>query len=394
MTVEDRVRSATGFIAQGVHEVPPLVFDDEPQRARVRQRRRLRMAPLAAAAAVVAIAVALVVVRDARNAEPKPPAQAGISQVPRYYVALHGVTRKNLPDQVVVGDTFARTRLATVSPPAHSSFVAVTGAPDDRTFVLGTEAWPFSATSWDVESRTWYLLRLAPGTDHPARLTRLPIPATPSGLQVIGMALSPDASKFAVALEPNETKTTGPETLRVYSVATGALVRTWTGPPSSSGYGFDIGTSDNTTLFWLADGHTLAFDYGLGVRAGVRVLDTNRRGHNLLADSRAAWSGPTFDTSRPVTTSDGKSVVCFAEGSGAFAQYSTATGQLTRTLYRAGRVSGEVLWASSSGDVLIAYLGTAIDSGPGMVGVITHGTFRKLSFKLASGVPQPNGVAW
>jgi len=122
------------------------------------------------------------------------------------------------------------------------------------------------------------------------------------------------------------------------------------------------------------------------------------RRHDLIADSRpAAWSTAFGDCSRPLVTSDGKSVVCVTEGPGAFAEYSTATGNLIRTLYRARRGNdGEVLWVSSSGTALIGYLNT---SGPlpgpaGSVGVITQSGFRPLSFPLASGVPLPDGVAW
>jgi hypothetical protein len=308
-----------------------------------------------------------------------------------------------------VGDTFTGARLAMVTPPARSSFVGITGAADDRTFVVGAQAFPYSAKWWPVEPRTWYLLRIAPGTDHPARLARLPIPATPYGLEVTGMALSPDGSEFAVTLEPNETMNLGPEQLRIYSVTTGALLRTWTGPPSSEGWGGYEGRDNNTTLSWLADGHTLVFDYG----AGGRVLDTSRPGHDLIADSQpTAWSMPLGNCSRPVVTSDGKTVACAAATgsqvlggatgdncSMAFTEYSTATGKPTRTLYQGGScgTDSEVLWISSSGNTLIGYLNRA-GAKPGQsspaVGVITQGKFRPLSFPLASGIPLPNGVAW
>jgi hypothetical protein len=398
MTMEDRVRSATRFTAAAVHSVRPLVLpaDDEQPRARNWTRQRRWMAPVTAAAAVIAIAVTLVLVRDARNGQPVPATHSGI---PQYYVALNDAPPPGRPVPVVVGDTFTGKRLATVNPPPHSSFVGVTGAADDRTFVVATQAWPFSSQWWPVEPRTWYLLRVAPGTDQPARLTRLAIPPTPFGLEVIGMALSPDGTKFAVALEPNESENTGPEHLRIYSVATGALLRTWTGPPSPIGYDWITGTTDNTTLFWLADGHTVAFDYGIGVHAGIRTLDTSRPGNNLLTDSRPAWSEQRFNScGRPVATSDGKTVVCVDGGSAAFQEYSTATGRLTRTLYQGSRGGGgEVLWASPSGDTLIGWLNPEGDLGSkasSVVGVITHGHLRKLSFPLASGVALPNAVAW
>ena len=98
-----------------------------------------------------------------------------------------------------------------------------------------------------------------------------------------------------------------------------------------------------------------------------------------------------------MVTSDGKTVICVARASGAFQEYSTATGKLTRTLYQAGRGLGEVLWASPAGDVLIGYLNPSFfpgDESRSVVGVVTDGNFRKLSFPMASGVAMPNAIAW
>jgi hypothetical protein len=392
MTVEDRVRAATRAIAETVHDVRPLVLPDIHPAADAPHRRWRWMAPAIAAAVVVAIAVTLVMIRDARNSESAPVSSAASQGVPVYYVALNNAPGQR---QVVVGNTFTGARLATVSPPAHSAFAGVTGAADDRTFVVGAKPFPYSFRRPDAEPQTWYLLRIAPGTDHPARLTRLPIPATPSGLDVAGLALSPDGSKFAVAVQPNTTYNSGPETLRIYSVATGALLGTWTGPTSDFGYGISGTTDDNIYLSWLADGDTVAFDYG----EGVRMLDTSRPGHDLIADSRTiAWSSNPNACSEPVITSDGKTLACFAFGSGEFREYSTATGKLTRTLYRAsGKPGGEVLWASSSGDTLIGRLlpsGAYLDTTGSTVGVVTQGTFRRLSFPLAGGIPVLKGIAW
>jgi hypothetical protein len=349
-------------------------------------------------AAVIAIGVALGIVRGVLNGPPVPFTRANFPGIPLYYVALNNAPSQKSPDQVVVGDTFTGARLATVNPPAHATFTGMTGAADDRTFVLAAKSFPISAFDWPVVPRTWYLLRIAPGTDHPARLSKLPIPATPSGLEIAGMALSPDGSKLALALEPNTTEDQGPEQLRIYSLATGALLRTWTGPPSQVSYDASEGTDNNTTLSWLADGHTLALDYGAGGRLGVRTLDTSRPGQDLIADSRpAGWSIGWGDCGQPVVTSDGKTVVCVTNGSGAFAEYSTATGKLTGTLYhQAGSgISGDVLWANSSGDALIGYLtaSSASLTPRGSVGAITESGFRSLSAPLADG-PLPDAVAW
>ena len=395
MTVEDRVRSATRAVAETVQDVRPLVLPETQPAARPQRRRWRWMAPVMAAAAVTAVALTLVMVRGARNNQPVPPA-AGSQGVPEYYVALNDASIHHAPHQVVVGDTVTGARLATISAPANSVFSGVTGAADDRTFVVGTEAYPYSSRQ-DAEPQTWYLLRLAPGTDHPAQMTRLPIPATPSGLDVAGMALSPDGSKFAVAVQPNPTISLGPETLRVYSVATGALLGTWTGPVSGSVSSIPVTEDDNVYLSWLADGHTVVFDYHNGSGA-VRMLDTSRPGHDLIADSRPVPWSSSLQSSEPLVTSDGKTLASFTFGHGAFVEYSTVTGKLTRTLYRPAHVpGGEVLWASPSGDTLVGLLipsGTVDDMTRSVAGVVTQGKFKPLSFPLSRGNPVPYSIAW
>lgn len=403
MTVEERVRAAMRAIAGEVHEVRSLALPDAQPAARPRLRRRRWMAPMMAAAAVIAVALTLVMVRGARNAQPGPPSPvspAGSGEVPEYYVALNDASPGRAPHQIVVGNTFTGARLATISAPAHTAFSGVTGAADDRTFIVGAKAFPYSAHP-DSEPRTWYLLRIAPGTDHPARLTKLPIPATPSGLDVVGLALSPDGTKFAVAVQ-RRLYSSGPETLRTYSVATGALLGTWTGPASGSDSAdpLPVTTDDNIYLSWLGDGHTVMFDYG-----GVRMLDTSHSGHDLIKGSRPVpvpqpWDKAPPPCSEPVVTSDGMRLACVTFGHAAFAEYSTATGKLIRTLYRyrpSSIAEGAILWASPSGDTLIGLLrpnGTVADPAQTMVGVVTQGKFRRLSFPLASVNPVPNGIAW
>lgn len=256
-------------------------------------------------------------------------------------------------------------------------------------------------------SQSWYLLRIAPGTDHPARLTRLPVPATPADAVVYGMALSPDGSELAVASQQLDPAT-GPDQLRIYSVDTGALLRTWSGP--------DTGLNTDA-LSWTADGRTLPFGYG----AGVRMLDVTRPGRDLIADSRLAFAQGPQDQPQHlcvdlVVTPGGKTVVCsaitFAVRSRAapkgtlawngveFLEYSTATGKLTHTLYRyqanysdASADFNAVLWSSASGDTLVVCLN--IPHHP-LVGIVTQGTFTRLSFPLPGGIPIPLriGIAW
>jgi hypothetical protein len=387
---------------------------------------------------VLAVAVALVIVRSIPNERavspsrspipsPVPPSHAVSAPpgIPQYYVALDNTQDDSAPYQAVIGGTFTGARLATVDPPAHSTFAGVTAAADDRTFVLDATSCSRPVARSRTCPRTWYLLRIASGTVSP-QLTRLPIPATASGTQVQAMALSPNGGELAVALQPDALGPgSAPESLTVYSVVTGAALRTWSGPSGTilnPGQWFRV--DGNAPMSWLDDGHTLAFSN----ETTLRLLEVARAGHELIADSRLAWSYPGSGRPRgynvacgapPVATADGKELVCGATGmpgdlrsvpskcsamwdnTMGFLEYSAATGKLTRTLYLdqttcTAEVTADVLWASASGGTLIALLNSAPESNPGgpqrnQVGVVTQGTFMPLPF----GLPVvSNEIAW
>jgi hypothetical protein len=134
--------------------------------------------------------------------------------------------------------------------------------------------------------RTWYLLRLAPSAPAApvrATLTRLPVPATPAGSVVTGMALSPDASKLAVSLQADRYHPGYRQSLRVYSVATGELLRTWATTQTAIN-SFDSGIDGNSAVTWLADGVHVAY---LLFTAGpyLRMVDIRQPGGDLVRDA-------------------------------------------------------------------------------------------------------------
>jgi hypothetical protein len=414
MTLEDRVCAAMRAVAGTVDDVRPLSLPPAPQpRGRERHRWQRRWqhgwqqwaAPLTAAAVVVAIGIALAIVHIVPNGRSVTPPRLAVSAyVPAYYVAIAAAARQTSPDRAVVGDTRTGARLATISPPSHDTFSGVTGAADDRTFVLGVMA-PLRGGLYPVGkegSQSWYLLHITPGTVPLARLTRLPIPATPADAWVYGMALSPDGTKLAVALQQFDASS-HPDLLRIYSVATGALLRTWSGPVPGTG----LATEDYVAMSWTADGRMLAFGYG----AGVRLLYVTRPGRGLLADSRLVFS-PAHICHALAVTPDGKTVICSAitievwtakrtpTAWNEFLEYSTATGKLTHTLYgyEANYLTSAgdfdcVLWASAPGDILIGCLNAPHHP---LVGLLTQGRFTPLSFRLPGGAPilLPTGIAW
>ncbi len=391
------------------------------------------MAPVTAGVTILAIGIGLVIVRDYPNggvASVSPSASApGVTvaapvPLPRYYVALASTRKTSSPWQAVVGDTFTGKRLATVSPPAHSTFAGVTAAADDRTFVLdATTCWHAGGSSRACP-RTWYLLRLSPGSAVVARPTGLPVPATAAGTVVQGIALSPGGNELAVAAQPARS----PETLTVYSVTSGAVLRTWTGPPGTID---DPGewprTDSGTVLFWSSDGRMLSFRN----LSAVRTLRAAGPGGDLIADSQLIWTRKArgyvhgyqlscFNT--PIVASDGATLICGASGEPAssvrvaskcsaiwdntrgFLAYSLTQPDVARPLYIGqttctSEVTAEVLWSSPSGGALLVWLNSAAESDPAgpqtnVVGLIRNGTFTQTPFPLNGGAAIPNQVAW
>ena len=295
---EDLVRSTTALIAATVREVPPLrlltVSDASRTVARhgtrgsrgsrgsrgTPGRGRLRgwLVPAGAAAVVLAIALSLVLIRHIPServaAAPKP--LTTVDGVPAYYAGLAmASSAQTAPEEIVVGQTVTGKRLATMAPPAGTTFAGITGAADDRTFVVDTQPGSLDPEGEPWQPRTWYLLRIDPGSAKAARLTPLPIPETAQGTNVAGIALSPDGTELAVALQPNGLNDpSGPTYLRVYSVATGAVLHSWfstaTGPASGQPRLFDgpkyAGPDSDLALAWVGQ-RGLAFGYSTVIPA-------------------------------------------------------------------------------------------------------------------------------
>lgn len=404
--VEERVRAATRARAGLVRQVRLLELPDELP-ARGRRGRRSRPAyparparhwftwgaPLTAAALVTALALALVLLRQAPAPQSRPATPTSTppvpAPVPRYFVILARISGVG---GAVVADDHTGDNIAAVPPPAGQAFTGVTGAADDRTFVLG---------SYDNAVTTWYLLRITPGAADPGQVTRLPI--APLRAQVKGLALSADGRTLAVMFDGSS----GVQ-LSTYSLSSGALLGSW---HTSTSYWMVRADGANAYgLSWLADGRHVAFRFDAYAKNSashlvtVRTLDVAAAGHDLLADSRLDLQVPLSVTSptvsEPCFTSlaapDGRSVVC---GAGITAQsqtsctgtpasyvsYSTATGKRLRVLYQYPSPCPSMipvpLWTDSSASQVIgiAYesVGTLGRAAP-LVGLIAAGHFTLL----------------
>jgi hypothetical protein len=423
VNVEDRVRAATRARAALVRDVGPLDLPAVPGRAPRAWRRLAWTAPMAAAAAVLIVVAGSVAAGswlarsgDDRSGNPaalKQGASAGsFTGVPAYYVAVAS------PSLAVVRATATGATLARVT--TRVPFVGVTGAADDRTFVLDAQRQVVGPTVKWPGQPAFYLLRLsASGAEQ--SFTRLTIPALPKSTAVTGLALSPDGSKLAVEVASGSYVQPGLLEIRVYTLATGAF-RTWSthgsdDPVDPDGF-TGSGVDGSQTISWAADSSTLAFDWGNRSRIGVRLLDTAASGDNLITDSRLAvieadvtsrggpQSGPPSmskdNISQCVTdgiiSSDGSAIVCgYAtnmagrDTTTGFIRYSTTTGKPTAVLGVSkfqGQAPGDIslYWVNSTGKILIG--GVLTPSGI-RVGVINGERFTPLP-----GIAGLGAAAW
>jgi hypothetical protein len=464
---EDLIRSTTRAIAATVREVPPLQLEPDPDElgspaqaprrgpGSLRRRWWSWGAPLTAAAMVVALAISLVILKDVPNgsAVPKKPtaSTAGPGGAPRYYAALKDVPVKtktptapigSIELDVVVGDSVTGKTLATFTPPARTTFQSVAAAADDLTFVVfavtsstgsflpGMKEGIPVAKSVATLTGSWYKLRLAPGTAHPASLSRLAIRpwswpdsstyADPAPGQIIATALSQSGRELAVADYPDipaaKNHTPNWHEVKVFSVATGRLLHDWIEDNATARMETVVGGTMATvpvgtpSLTWIDNDRAVAFatsyDTAGTVLGTIRRLDVSGPASgNLMADSTVIWSGTVpwnqskgcfqVDDWPPLISADGKTISCLTwdmpaktPGHVDFDTYPLETGRPPTLNYRAtilpenktGGLDASVLWVSPSADTLIVTWG-----GPGLkpaagshFGVISHGKFTPL----------------
>jgi hypothetical protein len=397
----------------------------------------------------VAVACTSAAASDVPGARPPSPAAkpaAAPVAVPQYYLTFNqprGDT--TVPVGLTLGATFTGKKLATLPPPPGLSFAGVTGAADDRTFVADAHWVPYGVEGSAGRSRSWYLVRVA-GTGSRVSLTmkKLPIKPTPVGTYVDSMALSPDGSMLAVVTQPISDNPQEPEWVRVYSVATGRVLHTWTSP--SSQYppiegGGGTGGDDNATVSW-AGGSALAF-FGseqTGPRSYalvIRMLDLSRPDGGILASSRVAVQVPfsAYGERAPfgcdpvfrsdiVITGNGKSFVCGGSGESSaklpklyclknptwnivgFTGFSLtgkkpSAGVLSG--YRTGcagySVTAYALWSNATGSKVIGWMMFG-DSDSERFGVFSDGSFQPLPYPVPGNSYQYLGgsllfqVAW
>ena len=440
-TLEDKVRAAlretAGQIAPA--SVPPLRLHDDRRRPGppnvTRRRWPAWLTPLAAAASVaIVIAASLAISGVLHVRQPGTGAarrQAGpFAGVPPYYLVLRGTNPSPTalqPQSAVVKETATGAVVARITPPKpYGTFVAVTAAADDRTFVLAASPWRVHHVDGGVdvpESPTTVL----PAPPRPARPPGPPdgtAHRAPAGRPQRPWRVSPDGSKLAVAVRGGEAG--GPSAaITVFNLATGSE-RVWTwpggGPITNNAGGL------GEVLSWTADGRTLAFQQWVGNSIHVRLLDTTTSGGSLQSDSRLAlqWKGDaepgisctggsatSYSATAPSSPGRHQDRRCHRvltkhplSSELAFTEFSASTGKVVKVLGRwpiPGLYPGQtqdVLWTNSSASTLIvlAHVPGTPTKDPRSINSagysIEFGVLRGNQFTPLPGAPNPGPGSW
>jgi hypothetical protein len=278
------------------------------------------LGPAAAVITVLALAAGALLLRSAGQGSGSGPAAAIETSVPPFYVALvsdRPLSSSNAATMQTVASvriTETGSEVASVAPPApYSTFETVSGASDDRTFVL-LAAGP--ADHSGLRPERFYLLHIDPQAASAAartKLTALPAADIPAGRQVDTMALSPNGANLAAILGSGSANY-----LYVYNLQTRST-RIWTRVVCSSAThcydGFlgslspTLASSTGPVLSWIQDSQSLAFIPGGGGIGDdkLRILHIDKPGGNVEPASTAfsihrfhqpAWNGAVVTPDR------------------------------------------------------------------------------------------------
>ena len=259
--------------------------------------------------------------------------------------------------------------LAKITPPGpYVSFTGVTGAADDRTFVLSAQGPP--PPVWPpYPAQRFFVLRIDPAARAGARMTLTALPAgyVPAGYGIGEMALSPDGTHLAAGIGESLGYA---EELDVFDLATGTgrawSTRTCAECAPNGGGNLWMGANPDA-LSWTADSQHVAFTWD----NTVRLLDTRAAGSDLLTDSKtvATWTGGVTGLNQwrgAIITPDGQTVLGIEQLAGMnlngpvrehLVSWSTATGQQIAVLNNLNaRKLGDyeqVLYTNADGSVLV-----------------------------------------
>jgi hypothetical protein len=207
--------------------------------------------------------------------------------MPRFYVTL---TSPGSSGRIYAQVHASQTGQILSQVPAGflGSGMGISADQSDRAFVI--DAAPKDATHARI---VLYLLRVS-ADGHSTTLTRLPLVLLPPGSPdvVDGIAVSPDGTKLAVALQVNQN----PDVVNprgeivVYSLA-GGPTQTWTAPGDKAVPWNPAWTGGGRYLTFVWQDQLTGTQWFFTGRSQVRRLDTAAPGRNLLASQVLVTGG-------------------------------------------------------------------------------------------------------
>lgn len=347
--LEDQLRTAFRAKASDISPpLPPLDLQSRPVLGLAARRgsgvtilpvARQWLGPVAAAVAVLAVVAGALVVGRNVPADRTPPTALIQNAIPPYYVAITTNAPMSTPFQATtttVRQTSTGAVLATIRPPRpYIGFQAVTGAADDRTFVLLATGHMSLATATAPER--FYLLRINPSASPASRTQLTPLTAADisGGKQLQAMALSPDGQALGAVINHGIG-----DYLYIYYLRTGKS-RVWIRKLCDSCRQTELGPSSPwpygpVTLSWSSNGKRLAFVSSAGDNQ-LRLLNISKPGNNAeLNSSIVPVRGVPVNAWRVVEmTPDGKSVlISYAESRGLFVQMGLGRLSVTSGTFR------------------------------------------------------------
>ncbi len=414
--LEDRLRRELRELRPRPESIRPL----RVPRPRPLARTRRWLVPLAAAVAVI-IVIGIVTAGSGLTGRPSAPTGPtapmtgrAAASLPRYYVVAfqryiddgRTIATYAAVHETATGATLASVRVPTLITQGGANGPSITGAADDRTFVL------VESGQTSVDDVLWcFLLRVA-ANGRSVKLTKLPVSIPPS-MAIDNAALSPDGTRLAMTVQwscgTNRCDDAG---IRVVDLATDSAT-SWTTQANGAPFQLSWAGNDELAFEW----QTNLKDPPAGQRTGYRLLGVAGKGGNLLAGPAIASPAaePTDYVPAALATPGGTDVVTsevrnVAIGAGRVnvvaqvIELAAGTGRRLRVLYTTNvdDVTGGVGGEAGSLDQECNVLSLGPESTEPLVecfsiGVVMRGklvTLPGFPSAASSGISGQDAIAW
>jgi hypothetical protein len=222
--------------------------------------------------------------------------------VPQYFVELcGGQDSEKIAGTGTLVAANVRTGVILGSVAAPAGFDGLYAAANDRAFLVDA-----SQGTGQGPRTTWWMLRLAPGTAHPVRFTQMPLKLV---RQPLSLSVSPDGTQVVTAGGATIPGSPGLTAVVLYSVATGAVLHSWTSSDTIDSIGW---TGTGQALVYQANGteflvHDIATP-GRDLAAGSTPLVTIGSPGNPVSGNPAECT----TASNWKTSADGTTFICAA----------------------------------------------------------------------------------